>query len=210
MSWIIEFEKLYKYEKPVKLEECSDIRTSTSRKPLSEWSITGFIPIKPSDVHRVIEAIRSKATPPSPPPLADGVPSHDVLVKELLELGEWLGFVIRKEVWTPDKVYRLDVIWMKSSDRPPIKAFEAELGRDVGKALARLKHAYDKWNCQQLWLVVSDESDAERARRLVEPKLRGAFEEIKDRVRILSWKELHELYKYLEPYKDILKDLMQK
>jgi hypothetical protein len=36
-------------------------------------------------------------------------------------------------------------------------------------------HAYDKWRCEQLWLVVSDESRADRARKLVEPKLRGCF-----------------------------------
>ena len=35
-SWIIEFENIIKYNRPVKLKECSDIRTSTSNKPLSK------------------------------------------------------------------------------------------------------------------------------------------------------------------------------
>ena len=39
-SWVIEFEKLVKYERPVKLSECSDVRTSTSERPVSEWAST--------------------------------------------------------------------------------------------------------------------------------------------------------------------------
>jgi hypothetical protein len=30
-------------------------------------------------------------------------------VKELLELGEWLGFYVEKEKWTDDMLYRVDV-----------------------------------------------------------------------------------------------------
>jgi len=40
-SWIIEFESLTRYTRPVKLAEC-DVRTSTSRKPLKDWAILGF------------------------------------------------------------------------------------------------------------------------------------------------------------------------
>jgi predicted transcriptional regulator len=217
-SWIIEFENLVRYERPVKLSECRDIRTSTSRYPLSEWKISGFTLIKPVDVGRVVEAIRGKAgykptqtaVLPTPTQALEVRPTHEDLVKELLELGEWLEFISEKEGWTPDNVYRLDVIWRKSPGKPPVKAFEVELSHNIDKALARLKHAYDVWNCQQLWLVVSDEASAERARKLVEPILKGAFEEIRDKVRILSWKELHELHTYLKHYRDILKDLIRK
>jgi predicted transcriptional regulator len=60
-SWIIEFEHIIKYDRPVKLKECNDIKTLTSNKPLSERPIHGFTFIKPEDAHSVIEAIRKKA-----------------------------------------------------------------------------------------------------------------------------------------------------
>jgi hypothetical protein len=58
--------------------------------------------------------------------------------------------------------------------------------------------------------VVSDESRADRARKLVEPKLRGAFSRIKDRTRVISWREIHELYKSLKPHKELLRDLARR
>jgi hypothetical protein len=61
-SWIIEFENLIKYDRPVKLAECSDIKTSTSKEPLSEWVITGFTYIRPEDAPNIIKAIRKKGT----------------------------------------------------------------------------------------------------------------------------------------------------
>ena len=199
---IIEFEKLVKYGRPVKLRECGKIMVGI--KPLSAQVITGFTLLKPDTAPYVIKAVRDMSVIISPPP------SHDELVKELMELGEWLGFVVEKEGYTPDKVFRLDVLWRRLPDNPPLKAFEVELGGEVVKALTRLKHAYDRWNCQQLWLIVSDEANAEKARKLVEPVLKGAFEEIKDRVRILSWKELHELYTSLKNYKEVLRDLIRR
>ena len=60
-SWVIEFEKLVKYERPVKLSECSDVRTSTSERPVSEWAIRGFMYIKPEDSLGFVDAIRRKS-----------------------------------------------------------------------------------------------------------------------------------------------------
>jgi len=206
-SWIIEFENLVKYERPVKLGESTDI--IVKNKPLSEQAIKGFKLLTPDKAPRIINGVRSKAgyKPVQPAVLR---PSHDDLVKELLELGEWLGFYVEKEKWTDDKLYRVDVAWMKSPERPPIKVFEVEISNDVDKALARLKHAYDAWNCQQLWLIVSDEAKAERAWKLVEPRLKGAFEEIRGRVTVVGWKEVHELYTGINPYKDVLKELLKR
>jgi predicted RNA-binding protein/predicted transcriptional regulator len=199
---IIEFEKLVKYGRPVKLRECEKIMVRT--KPLSDEVITGFTLLKPDTAPYVIKAVRDMSVIISPPP------SHDELVKELMELGEWLGFVVEKEGYTPDKVFRLDVLWRRLPDNPPLKAFEVELGGEVVKALTRLKHAYDRWNCQQLWLIVSDEAKAERAWKLVEPRLKGAFEEIRGRVIVVGWKEVHELYTGINPYKDVLKELLKR
>jgi len=215
-SWIIEFENLVKYERPVKLGECTDI--IIKNKPLSEQAIVGFVLLTPDKAPQVINGVRSKAgykpvQPTIVSPLQQVVelrPSHEDLVKELLELGEWLGFYVEKEKWTDDMLYRVDVVWMRSSGKPPIKVFEVEISHDVDRALARLKHAHDTWNCQQLWLIVSDEAKAERARKLVEPRLKGAFEEIRDIVIVVGWEEIHKLYTGINPYKDILKELLKR
>jgi hypothetical protein len=92
-------------------------------------------------------------------------------VEELLNMGGWLGFVVRRDEPTPDNVYKLDVTWRDAEGHRPLKVFEVEFSGDVDKALARLAHAYDIWGCEQLWLIVSDEADSERARKLLETKL---------------------------------------
>ncbi|MCC6050996.1 MAG: hypothetical protein LM580_09835, partial [Thermofilum sp.] len=85
-----------------------------------------------------------------------------------------------------------------------------EMSGEVDLALARLAHAYDLWGCEQLWLVVSDEARAERARRLLEPRLRGSFARIRDRVRVLGWEELHGLYASLKPHSGLVRDLARR
>jgi hypothetical protein len=195
-SWIIEFESLTRYKRPVKLAEC-DVRTSTSEKPLKDWVILGFTFIRPEDAGKVVGYIRSLAS------------MHDVLVEELLNMGRWLGFVVRRDEPTPDNVYKLDVTWRDAEGHRPLKAFEVEVSGDVDKALARLAHAYDMWGCEQLWLIVSDEAKSERARRLLEPMLRGSFARIRNKVIIVGWEDLHNMYKNVEPYKELL-EMMSK
>jgi hypothetical protein len=109
-SWIIVFERLIKYEKPVKLGDCEYIMIRN--KPLSEQVITGFTILKPDMAIRVINAVRTKAgyKPTTTQPPAETKPSHDDLVRDLLELGEWLGFVVKREEYTLDKLYRIDVV----------------------------------------------------------------------------------------------------
>uniref|UniRef100_A0A7J3ZIH2 EVE domain-containing protein n=1 Tax=Fervidicoccus fontis TaxID=683846 RepID=A0A7J3ZIH2_9CREN len=201
-SWVIEFEEVVRYDRPVKLAECNDIRTSTSRKPMSEWVILGFTYIRPEDAPSVVEAIRRKAR-------GEG-PSHDELVEKLLELGSWLNFVARREEPTPDGSYRMDVTWRDAKARAPLKAFEIERSESVDAALTKLVHARHAWNCDQLWLIVSDEERTDRARVLVGPRVRGTPASIRNRLRVLSWKELHDLHSALKPHEELLKDLTKR
>ncbi len=203
-SWIIEFESLTRYKKPVKKAEC-DVRTSTSRKPLKDWVILGFTFIRPEDADKVVEYVRKLADVE----VEDREVTHNVLVEELLNMGRWLGFVVRRDEPTPDNVYKLDVTWRDAEGHRPLKAFEVEFSGDVDKALARLAHAYDMWGCEQLWLIVSDEAKSERARRLLEPMLRGSFARIRNKVIIVGWEDLHNMYKSLEPHKELL-EMMSK
>ena len=66
------------------------------------------------------------------------------------------------------------------------------------------------WNCEQLWLMVSNEAEADRVRALVEPRVRGTFASIRGRLRVLSWKELHDLYSKLKPNQELLKGLAKR
>jgi len=92
----------------------------------------------------------------------------------------------------------------------PLKAFEVEVSGDVDRALSRLTHAYDVWGCEQLWLVVSDEAEAERARRLVEPRLRGSFARIRDKLIVIGWRDLHNMHASLRPHKEMLKSMSKR
>ena len=68
-----------RYDEPVRLAECDNVRISTSRKPMSERVILGFTYIRPEDALSVVEAIRRKARRERP--------SHDELVEEMSKLG---------------------------------------------------------------------------------------------------------------------------
>jgi hypothetical protein len=118
--------------------------------------------------------------------------------------------VAGREEPTPDGLFRLDVTWRDAEGHAPLKAFEVEVSRDVVSALSRLAHARHKRNREQLWLVAGDEASAERARRLVEPILSGTFAMMRDRARVLSWRELHDLYLKLKPHEGLSKDLARR
>jgi hypothetical protein len=195
--WVIPFDDFVEYPRKVHKRELRDVKTATSKKPISEWQILGLSIID----QQALEGIRRHAEKP---------PSHGELVEELLNLGEWLGFVVKKEVSTPDETYRLDVVWSDSEGHAPLKAFEVEVSGNVDTALARLAHAYDMWHCEQLWLIVNDEARKERAEKLIEPRLSGSFAKIKEKVKILGWKELHDMYMSIKPYSDLVKELSRR
>jgi len=207
-TWIIIFDKLIPYQRLVTLSECSDIKASDSGKPLSKWIITGFSLISPKHSRTLIETIRKKAS--TQPSKTVVKPDHDILVEELVEIGKWLGFMAKKEEPTPDKLYKIDVTWRDFESHNPLKAFEVDVKGDIDKALVRLKHAWDKWHCTQLYLVVSDEKRADKARQLVEPILAGAFASLKGKLVILGWEDVHKLYTKLKDHSELLKRLIER
>jgi hypothetical protein len=100
-------------------------------------------------------------------------------------------------------------VWSDAEGHAPLKAFEVELSGEVDKALARLAHAYDMWRCEQLWLVVSDEGRAERARRLAEPRLRGSFARLRGRLEVLG-RGLHGLHAALRQHAELARRLARR
>jgi len=58
--------------------------------------------------------------------------------------------------------------------------------------------------------VVSDERDLERAKKLVEPRLKGAFSRLRGRLKVLTWNEVVTLHSALNQQKDLIKELASK
>lgn len=134
---------------------------------------------------------------------------HGRLVSILQELGDIFGFVTRSEEFDPDKVYRYDVTWREYERHSPVKVFEVEASHQVDLALSRLVHAFDLWR-PELYLIVADEADLDRARRLVEPRVRGAYARIAGRLKVLAWIEVKKLYDDIKSHKELIKDLMRR
>jgi len=135
--------------------------------------------------------------------------SHESVKGWLEEVGELLGYHVVAE-YVSD--YRFDVVWWSSErdfkgGRHPAAVFEVQHRGNLVEALARLKHALDRWNINGLYLVVTEEGDVDKARRLVEPQLRGSFHELMDRVRIWTAESVKEVRDALAKYGDEVREL---
>ncbi|MEM0473060.1 MAG: hypothetical protein QXT23_06160 [Acidilobaceae archaeon] len=136
---------------------------------------------------------------------------HNAIVNLLIELGGALGFHVTREESSPDKLYRYDCVWRDAPGHAPLKVFEVEFKGDIDKALARLAHAHDMWR-PELYLIIADERELERARKLVEPRLSGAFTRIKNKLTILSPTTLFKIFECLskEELGEIVKQLSKR
>ena len=137
-------------------------------------------------------------------------PSSRELQDMLKEIGEMLGFSASKEVDSPDGVYRHDVVWRTHPTHRPIKVFEVERSRDrIEHALSALKHANDMWG-SQLFLIVRSERDQKRAENLIEPKLRGSFAEIGDKVIVWTYPKVIQIYNTIKQFQEPLRLLSRR
>ncbi len=107
-------------------------------------------------------------------------------------------------------IYRCDVTWRDYEAHSPIKVFEVEVSHRIDHALSSLMHAYDVWRPEGLYLIVLDERDVNRAQRLVEPYVKGAFYRISKRLRIYTYLSIKELYENLQSYKELVRDLSER
>jgi hypothetical protein len=191
--WVIEFEDFREYEVKVAKKELVDVKTSTSKYPISDWVIPGLTYID----EQALEGIRSKAK------------GHKNIVDMIKEIGEALGFYVKTEEYTPDKVHRLDITWRDHPTHSPLKVWEVETSGNVVLALARLKHAFDIWH-PELYLVVSDTKTKEKAESIVRPHIKGVFAEIEKFLTVIGTDEITNLYNSLKPHKDIISKLARK
>jgi len=135
--WAIFFDEFTKYPRPLLRAECKDIKTASSRKPLSDWAIPGLTLIKPTD-YEFIQAIRKKAGM-----VKEEVLTHNAVRDMLYDLGKMLDFVAKVEEPTPSGAYKLDVTWRDYEGHAPLKVFEVEASGSVDLALSRLADAHD-------------------------------------------------------------------
>lgn len=131
---------------------------------------------------------------------------HERLKEILKEIGETLNFIANKEKYSPNRTYRYDGTWRDSEGHAPLRVFEVELSHNIDLALLRLSHARDiGW--RNPCLVVLDERDKDRIRRLVEPRLTGAFPRIRRILKVYTANEVGDLYRFLVYYKNLIKEL---
>jgi hypothetical protein len=186
------------YPREVKLSELCDVKTRKSKEPICRWILTGATVID----EQAIQGIREKAQPTP-------IPSHSDLVKMVVEIGRTLGFHATSEEETPDKAYRLDVVWRDAPEHAPLKVFEVEVSGDVDRALVRLMHAHHNWH-PELYLVVADERKREKAVALVRPRLRGSFTSIADKLTVVGADDVIELHKSISRHKELIEKLSKR
>jgi len=110
-SWIIEFKSLTRYRRPVKKAEC-DVRTSTSKKPLKDWVITGFTPIRPGDADKVVGYVRKLADVEMGKQEVGARPFGEVLEGIVARVLRDLGFSVQTNVRLPAKGIGVEVdVW---------------------------------------------------------------------------------------------------
>jgi predicted RNA-binding protein len=114
---------------------------------------------------------------------------HDDIKNRIKEIGEIEGFISEIEYSEPP--YRFDVVWRSSKvvGGVPKYVFEVQIGGDIQQALAKLKHAYDKWGFPRLFLICNQE-DVNR----VNQYLGGTFHEIKDRLNVILVEKIVKLH----------------
>ncbi|MEM3068296.1 MAG: hypothetical protein QXH58_00085 [Nitrososphaerales archaeon] len=135
---------------------------------------------------------------------------HSTLKKAISELGEVLNFIPKQEYTDPHGLYRFDVVWLEDEGLPPVKVFEVQVKGQTDLALTKLQHARDVWRGSDLFIVITEERDFERAKRIIEPHLRGAFHRLKGLLMVLTADKIAHLHSFLMDYKELLHKLTKR
>jgi hypothetical protein len=125
---------------------------------------------------------------------------HNYLKELIFEIGNMNKFLSQKEERVDNMM--LDVVWRKIEKGSPTYVFEIQVSGDIFHALSKLKHAFDLWN-SNIFLVVKSNEYFSKVTQL----LNGTFHEIKDKVKILSAKDIKELYKRKKSWRELEKKL---
>jgi len=112
---------------------------------------------------------------------------HNYLKDLIFKIGTMNKLLSQKEYSVDNMI--LDVVWRRIEKGSPTYVFEIQVGGDIYHAISKLKHAFDLWN-SNVFLVINSNEDINKAYQL----LNGTFHEIKDKVKIISSKDIKELF----------------
>jgi hypothetical protein len=130
--------------------------------------------------------------------------SHADIQQMLLEIGKILGYHVEMEF----EFY--DVVWRENERSPRLShVFEVQHKGNIDSALAKLKKAYDAQRSKP-FLILATERDTNRALRSTDAAHSGAFREISDAIKILSFEQLRLLHRSLKSVADLLPDFFDR
>jgi predicted RNA-binding protein len=124
---------------------------------------------------------------------------HDQITHILHELGEMEGRVSEREYRIDGE--RIDVVWKRIEVGNPYVVFEVQIGGNFYQALAKLKHAWDKWNSRPF--LVTTTQYRKRALEWV----RGSFHEIERELNVVDCEKVVELYEAVKKTKSLEEEL---
>jgi hypothetical protein len=125
---------------------------------------------------------------------------HNYLKDLIFKIGTMNKLLSQKEYSVDNMI--LDVVWRRVEKGSPTYVFEIQVGGDIYHAISKLKHAFDLWN-SNIFLVINSNEDINKAYRL----LNGTFHEIKDKVKIISSKDIEELFERKKSWIELEKKL---
>jgi hypothetical protein len=131
---------------------------------------------------------------------------HDELKGKLLDMGRILGMYAKAEYEVDG--FKYDVVWKEREDLRVCKAFEIQHRGSVDSALIKLKHAHDMWR-SDLFLIITGEKDIEKAKKLLAPKLYGAFHEI-SHTKVIGPETVRELHDAVTRHEQSVRLLLKK
>jgi len=131
---------------------------------------------------------------------------HDELKGKLVDMGRILGMYAKAEYEIDG--FKYDVVWKEREDLGVRKAFEIQHRGSVDSALIKLKHAHDMWR-SDLFLIVTGEKDIDKAKKLLAPKLYGAFHEI-SHTKVIGPETVRELHEAVTKHEQSVRLLLKK
>jgi len=124
---------------------------------------------------------------------------HDQIRDMLYEIGQMERKISEKEYHINGE--RIDVVWKRIEGGNPYAVFEVQIGGNFYEALAKLKHAWDKWNSRP-FLVTTEQFKAKAL-----AWIKGSFHEVEKEMTIVDCEKVKELYNAVKKAKDIKTDL---
>lgn len=124
---------------------------------------------------------------------------HNQIRDMVLEIGRIEGRISEKEYRINGE--RIDVVWKRIEAGNPYAVFEVQVGGNFYEALAKLKHAWDKWNSRP-FLVTSQQYKGKALEWI-----RGSFHEMERELKIIDCEKIKELHNAVKKARDLRAEL---